>query len=113
MLWLLASFFFCWLIFRELKASWFPDAEYERGAPTPIYKPYIAVLAALALACLWPPFHMWRFERMLSAKATELAELAGSRRANVHCNTVFDTFVTTFRYTPDVVVGTLMLTAPL
>jgi len=89
MLWLLASLFFCWLIFRELKARWFPDPAYERAARPSIHKPYVFVLAVLALACAWPPFQIWRFERMLSAKATELAD---ARRANVHCNTVFDTF---------------------
>jgi len=89
MLWILTSLFICWLIGRELKRAWFGDAGYERTHRTPVHWPYVLVLAALALACAWPPLQIWRFERMLSAKATELAD---SRRANVHCNTVFDTF---------------------
>jgi hypothetical protein len=89
MLWLLLSFCCCWLIFRELRRHWFGDAGFERPASTPVHKPYVAVLAALAVAFAWPPFQSWRFERMLSAKATELAD---SRLAKVHCNTVFDTF---------------------
>jgi hypothetical protein len=79
MLWILLSLLFCWLIFRELQS----DA---------IYKPYLAILVISALLSAWPPFHYWRIEHLLSAKATQLAE---SHRANVHCNTVFDTFLDT------------------
>lgn len=89
MLWILTSLFFCWLIFRELKSHWFAGAGLERSDPTPLHKPYVSILAALAVASAWPPFQTWRFERLLSAKATELAEF---RVAKVHCNTVFDTF---------------------
>lgn len=89
MLWILISLFFCWLIIREFKARIVTPKGYDRPSTEPISKPYIAALLALALLFAWPPFHTWRFQRFLSAKATELAD---SHRATVHCNTVFDTF---------------------
>jgi hypothetical protein len=90
MLWILTSLFFCWLIFREFQGRRFARPGYDGPDPRPIYKPYLAVLVALAVAFAWPPFHYWRIERLLSAKATELAD---PHHAEVHCNTVFDTFL--------------------
>lgn len=76
MLWIMASVFFCWLIFRELTSH------------MPLHGTYLVILIVLALSCAWPPFHHWRFERFLSATARQLAE---TQQANVHCNTLFDT----------------------
>ena len=86
--WIALSLFFCWLIFREFRSHSVDRAGYDGPDPTPIWKPYIALMATLALLCAWPPFNYWRIERLLSAKATQLAEFHVAR---VHCNTVFDT----------------------
>ena len=88
MLWILASLFFCYCAFREIRASLVAPPGYD--LPQPITKPYLALVVGLALLCAWPPFHTWRFQRFLSAKATELAE---GHRAQVHCNTLFDTML--------------------
>jgi hypothetical protein len=45
---------------------------------------------ALAVLFAWPTVHRWHFQRFLSEKATELAD---NHRANVHCNTMFDTML--------------------
>lgn len=86
--WIALSLFFSWLIFREFRSHSVDRAGYDGPDPTPIWKPYIALMATLALLCAWPPFNYWRIERLLSAKATQLAEFHVAR---VHCNTVFDT----------------------
>ena len=88
MLWIALSLFFCWMIFREFQSRWKPRAGYDGPDPSPISKPFVALLLALAVAFAWPPFNTWRIERLLSAKATQLAEF---HRAKVHCNTIFDT----------------------
>ena len=88
MLWILASVFFCYCAFREIRGSLVAPPGYD--SPQPITKPYLVLVVSLALLCAWPPFHTWRFQRFLSAKATELAE---GHRAQVHCNTLFDTMV--------------------
>jgi hypothetical protein len=87
-LWIALSLFFCWMIFREFQSRWKTRAGYDGPDPSPISKPYVALMLALALAFAWPPFNTWRIERLLSAQATQLAEF---HRARVHCNTVFDT----------------------
>lgn len=89
MLWILISLFFCWLIFREFQSHRVTRVGFDGPDPTPIYKPYVALLVVLALSFAWPPFHYWRIERFLSARATQLAD---GHRAKVHCNTIFDTF---------------------
>lgn len=89
MLWILVSLFFCWLIFREFRSRFVASAGYDRPESEPISVPYVATLTALALVFAWPPFNLWRFERFLAVKASELAD---SKRASVHCNTVFDSF---------------------
>ncbi len=88
MLWILASLFFVWCAFREIRASIVPLPDFD--APRPLYKPYLATVIVLAVAFAWPPLSTWHFERFLSRKATELAE---DHPAHVHCNTVFDTMV--------------------
>ncbi len=88
MLWILASLFFTWCAFREVRSSIVARPGYD--FPTPITKPYLAVVLSLAVLFAWPPFHTWHFERFLSAKATELAD---NHRAKVHCNTLFDTML--------------------
>lgn len=88
MLWIIASLFFAWCAFREVRASIVPPAGF--ASPVPIFKPYLALMLALTLAFAWTPVHTWHFQRFLSEKATELAE---DHQAKVHCNTVFDTMV--------------------
>ena len=85
MVWALTSLFFCWLIFREIRNSMVPRQGYSQ--PEPIYKPYLFSCFILAISFAWPPLHYWRFERFLSAKATELADMTP---AKVHCNTAID-----------------------
>jgi len=88
MLWTLISLFFCWLIFRDFQSRRVAQKGYDYPDPAPAYKPYLIILVVLALSFAWPPFHHWRIERFLSAKATKLAE---RYPAKVHCNTIFDT----------------------
>ena len=88
MLWLLISLFFLWCAYREVSASFVAPAGY--ALPRPIYKPYLALVLALAGLFAWPTIHRWHFEGFLSAKATELAD---NHRARVHCNTLFDTML--------------------
>ena len=81
MLWILASVFFCYCAFREIRGSLVAPPGYD--APQPITKPYLVLVVSLALLCAWPPFHTWRFQRFLSAKATELAETERAAPARV------------------------------
>lgn len=71
------SLFFLWMIYRELNSEKALDT-FALG--------YIAVLAVLAILSGYPIIDHWRFERLLSAKATELAD---NKRAKVKCATVF------------------------
>ena len=88
MLWILASLFFLWCAFREVRNSMIPPAGFDQARP--IYKPYLALVMVLSAAFAWPPVHTWYFQWILSAKATELAD---HHRARVHCNTLFDTML--------------------
>ncbi len=90
MLWILASLFFLWCAFREIRNSVIAPPGFD--VPTPVFKPYLALVLALAAIFAWPPVHTWYFQRFLSTKATELAD---NHRAIVHCNTIFDTMVDT------------------
>ena len=76
MLWIIASLFFCWLIYRELTSHML------------VYKPYLSILIILALLTAWPAYHRWRFEHLLNSIAQQLAE---NHPALVHCNTLWDT----------------------
>lgn len=88
--WLLASLFCCWLIWRELRRPTKVEKGFDRPEDgTPVFVPYVAILAVLAVLFLYPPLHLWNFERFLTAKANLLTE---NGLAKVHCNTVFDTF---------------------
>jgi hypothetical protein len=88
MLWALISLFFLWCAFREIRNSLWAAPGY--AVPIPINPPYLLGVLCLAVAFGWPPVHLWYFQRVLSAKATELAD---GRRATVHCNTLFDTML--------------------
>jgi len=90
MLWILASLFFLWCAFREIRNSIIAAPGFS--VPTPVSKPYLAVVLALAALFAWPPGHTFYFEWLLSNKATELAD---NHRARVHCNTMFDTMLDT------------------
>jgi hypothetical protein len=90
MLWILASLFFLWCAYREIRNSIIAPPGFDN--PAPITKPYLVLVLALAVLFGWPPVHTWYFQRFLSAKATELAD---GHRAIVHCNTVFDTMLDT------------------
>jgi hypothetical protein len=87
-LWILASLFFSWCAFREIRGSIVAPAGYD--FPRPVSKSYLALVLGLAVAFGWPPVHTWYFQRLLSVKATELAD---NHRARVHCNTLFDTML--------------------
>jgi len=88
MLWILTSLFFFWCAFHEIRTSIVAPPGFSR--PTPVSKPYLAVVLTLAVLFAWPPVHTWHFEHFLSAKATELAD---GHRAKVHCNTIWDTML--------------------
>jgi hypothetical protein len=88
MLWMLASLFFLWCAFREIRDSILPRAGYD--TPAPITKSYLALVLSLAAIFAYPPVHTWYFQWFLSRKATELAD---NHRASVHCNSAFDTMV--------------------
>jgi hypothetical protein len=90
MLWILASVFFLWCAFREIRNSIIAPPGF--ATPASLSKPYLAVVLALAALFAWPPVHTFFFERFLSAKATQLAD---NHRARVHCNTLFDTMLDT------------------
>ena len=88
MLWMLASLFFFWCAFREIRYSILPRPGYD--TPAPITKSYLGLVLSLAVIFAYPPVHTWYFQWFLSRKATELAE---NHRASVHCNTSFDTML--------------------
>jgi hypothetical protein len=88
MLWILISLFFLGCAFHEVYSSIVAPAGFD--SPRPLYKPYLALVLALAVLFAWPAVHAWHFQRFLSGKATELAD---NHRAKVHCNTVFDTML--------------------
>jgi hypothetical protein len=88
MLWILISLFFLGCAFHEVYSSIVAPAGFD--SPRPLYKPYLALVLALAVLLAWPAVHAWHFQRFLSGKATELAD---NHRAKVHCNTVFDTML--------------------
>lgn len=88
MLWLLVSFFFLWCAFREIRNSIWAAPGYD--LPSPVNPTYLTLVLCMAGMFAWPPLHTWYFQRLLSAKATELAD---GRRARVHCNTLFDTML--------------------
>jgi hypothetical protein len=90
MLWILVSLFFLWCAYREIRNSLIPPPGYDN--PSPISKPYLALVLGLALVFAWPTVHAWYFQWFLSVKATELAD---NHRAIVHCNTTFDTMLDT------------------
>jgi hypothetical protein len=87
-LWTLASLFFFWCAFREIRGSIVAPPGFD--FPRPVSKPYLALVAGLAVAFAWPPVHTWYFQWRLSVKATALAD---DHRAKVHCNTLFDTMI--------------------
>jgi hypothetical protein len=88
MLWILAPLFFFWCAFREIRKSFVAPAGFD--FPMPVSKPYLATVLAFGVLLAWPPVHIWFFQRLLSAKATELAD---NHRAQVHCNTLLDTMI--------------------
>ncbi|MGO9930332.1 MAG: hypothetical protein ACLPV8_00720 [Steroidobacteraceae bacterium] len=88
MLWILASLFFFWCAFREVRGSVVPAPGFD--VPTPVSTPYLAIVLTLALLFAWPPVHTWYFEAFLARRATVLAD---GHRAKVHCNTTFDTMI--------------------
>jgi hypothetical protein len=88
MLWILASLFFFWCAFREVRRSIVPAPGFD--FPAPISKEYLAIVVISAVILAWPPVHTWYFEGFLARKATELAD---NHLAKVHCNTLFDTML--------------------
>jgi hypothetical protein len=88
LLWILASLFFVWCAFREIRASIVAPAGFD--FPRPVSKAYLGLVFGLAAAFAWPPVHTRYFEWFLSKKATQLAD---DHRAYVHCNTLLDTML--------------------
>jgi hypothetical protein len=88
MFWVLVALLLCWLIFREFRSV--IVAPTDMPLAKEVSKPYVSVLAVLALVAIWQPIQTQLFERHLSAIATELAD---SRVADVHCNTAVDSLV--------------------
>ena len=88
MLWTLASLFFLWCAFREIRGSIVAPPGFD--FPRPVSKPYLGLVVGLAVVFAWPPVHTWYFQWRLSVKATALAD---DHRAKVHCNTLFDTMI--------------------
>jgi hypothetical protein len=88
MLWILASLFFWWCAYREIRNSLVARPDFD--SPAPVSRPYLAVVVVLAVACAWPTVHRWYFQHFLSIRASVLAD---NRRATVHCNTLFDTML--------------------
>src|SRR5882724_733045 len=86
MFWLLISLLCGWLIFREVRST--TTASIDMPVAKTVWKPYIYILAGLALLSIWQPIDTWLLQRRLSAIATTLAD---DRVAHVHCNTVLDT----------------------
>jgi len=74
------SIVFCWLIFREIRNSHGKFDGFSVG--------YISVLAILAGACIYPSYKIWKLEKMLSEKASIIAERPNVK---VRCNSIFDT----------------------
>ena len=75
--------FFVWLIYRELRNNRNLPNRFDGFNLT-----YLGVLILLATSSIWFPIKYWKLESFLSAKASELAD---SRPATVHCNSLFDT----------------------
>ncbi|MBC3860549.1 hypothetical protein H8K32_00410 [Undibacterium jejuense] len=90
MLWIAGSLFFCWMMVRECLSTLITPTGYDHPISSKISIPFLILYGTLALAFAWQPFQYWRFERLLSIKATEIADF---HPAKVHCNTIFDTFV--------------------
>ncbi len=88
MLWILASLFFFWCAFREVRRSIVPAPGFD--VPSPVSKSYLAMVLGVAVLLAWPPVHTWYFQGFLARKATELAD---GHHAKVHCNTTFDTML--------------------
>ena len=74
---LVVSLFFFWMIYRELSSHQELNT-FSKG--------YIAVLFILAVLSCKPILDHWRFENLLSSKASLLAD---GRPAHVKCATVF------------------------
>jgi len=74
---LIFSFIFVWLIYRELQNT-NELSRFDKG--------YIAILGILAVLCCLPILDHWRFEKLLSTKASQLAD---NKHAKVKCATVF------------------------
>jgi hypothetical protein len=87
MLWWAFSLFFLWLSLREIYYRFVPRAGFDSPS-TAISIPYVLITFAIAAAFAYMPLRYWAFERFLTEKAKILSE---SNKAEVHCNTVFDT----------------------
>lgn len=55
MLWILTSLFFLWCAYREIRSGRIAAPGYD--FPTPVYKPYVAVMLSLAALFAWHPLH--------------------------------------------------------
>ncbi len=91
MFWLALSSFFLWLVGREIYYQYKPRPDFDLP-DTEFAKGYVAILLIIAAALAYQPISLWRFEQFLTKKAKILSE---SNKADVHCNTLFDTIFDT------------------
>ena len=88
MLWWLMAGVFGWLAFREIYYRYVPRPGFDQPNPESSI-PYAIVLALIAAGFAYMPARYGFFERSLTQKAQVLSE---NSIAQVHCNTVADTF---------------------
>ncbi len=88
MLWWALTALFLWLALREVYHGFVPMRGYAQ--PQDIQKTYVVIALVLAAACAYTPLRYLRFEHFLTERARLLS---GSDKAQVHCNTFFDTAV--------------------
>ena len=89
MLWFLICAVLTWLISRECRMAWVTPPGFDKPLQKQVSKRTIAILLALMALASWPMIQYNRFEKSLSHHATLIAE---GRRAQVHCNTIYDSF---------------------
>lgn len=88
MLWWTGASLFLWLALRELYHGVVAKPGFDQ--PHRIFKPYVAITLAIAVALAYTPMRYLFFERFLAEKAQALT---GVSKASVHCNTFFDTAI--------------------
>lgn len=78
----LLSFFFAWLIYREVVGNRYSHNRFDGFNLT-----YLGILLLLLIASSWLPLKYWHFEREMAKNITKLTGVAG---VSFHCNSAFD-----------------------